>query len=111
MSQVKTKNVGIPGITPPSRECEDEDCPFHGSLKVRGTLIEGTLVKNRAPKMGVIERTYLFYDHKYKRYERRTSRIHARVPSCLDVKEGDRVIIGETRPLSKSVSFVVLVKR
>ncbi|MEM4956952.1 MAG: 30S ribosomal protein S17 [Metallosphaera sp.] len=103
--------MGIPGITPPSRECEDEDCPFHGSLKVRGTLIEGTLVKNRAPKMGVIERTYLFYDHKYKRYERRTSRIHARVPSCLDVKEGDRVIIGETRPLSKSVSFVVLGKR
>ncbi|QKQ99929.1 30S ribosomal protein S17 [Metallosphaera tengchongensis] len=111
MSQIKPKSVGIPGITPPSKECDDMDCPYHGSLRVRGILIEGTLVKNRANKMGVVERTYLFYDHKYKRYERRSSRIHAHVPPCLDIKEGDRVLIGETKPISKSVSFVVLGKR
>ncbi|AEB96060.1 MAG: 30S ribosomal protein S17 [Metallosphaera sp.] len=111
MSQVKVKNVGIPGVNPPSRECDDRDCPYHGSLKVRGIIIEGILIKNRAQKMGVVERTYLFYDHKYKRYERRSSRIHAKVPSCLEVKEGDKVVIAETRPIAKSVSFVVLGKR
>ncbi|WP_054836864.1 30S ribosomal protein S17 [Metallosphaera hakonensis] len=109
--KLNQKNVGIPGVSPPTKECDDLDCPYHGSLRVRGTLIEGTLIKSRAMKMGVVERTYLFYDHKYKRYERRSSRIHVRIPSCVEVKEGDTVIIGETRPISKSVSFVVLGKR
>jgi small subunit ribosomal protein S17 len=111
MSQLQSKNVGIPGVQQPNRVCDDRDCSYHGSLRVRGLLIEGTLIKYRASKSGVVMRTYLYYDGKYKRYERRSSKIHVHVPPCLDVKEGDKVIIGETRPISKSVSFVVLGKR
>jgi small subunit ribosomal protein S17 len=33
-----------------------------------------------------------------------------RVPPCIEVRPGDTVIVGETRPLAKSVSFVVLGK-
>ncbi len=105
------KNVGIPGIYPPQKTCNDENCPFHGTLRVRGIILEGKLIKFRANKTGVVEREYIYYDHKYKRYERRRSRIHVHIPPCLDVKEGDNVIIGETRPIAKSVSFVVLGKR
>ncbi|MCG2888194.1 MAG: 30S ribosomal protein S17 [Sulfolobales archaeon] len=104
------KNVGIPGVTIPSKTCDDDNCPFHGTLRVRGIILEGTIVKFRANKTAVFEREYLYYDKKYKRYERRRSRIHVHVPPCLDIKEGDRVIIGETRPIAKSVAFVVLGK-
>ncbi|MCG2909547.1 30S ribosomal protein S17 [Sulfolobus sp. SCGC AB-777_L09] len=105
------KNVGIEGIPTPSKTCDDKNCPFHGSLKVRGLILEGKLLKFRAQRTGVVEREYLFYVPKYKRYERRRSRIHVHIPPCLDVKEGDNVIIGETRPIAKSVAFVVLGKK
>jgi len=110
MKAVRVKDVGIPGVKTPSKVCDDENCPFHGTLRVRGIILEGILIKYRAQKSGVVERRYLFYDRKYKRYERRRSRIHVHIPPCLDVKEGDKVIIGETRPIAKSISFVVLGK-
>ncbi|BBD71903.1 30S ribosomal protein S17 [Sulfodiicoccus acidiphilus] len=105
------RKVGVPGVAQPSKICEDVLCPFHGHLKVRGTFIEGSLIKMRGTRFGTVQRTYTYYNKKYKRYERRRSKIHVRVPDCLEVREGDRVIIGETRPLAKSVSFVVLGKR
>lgn len=105
------KNVGIPGVVPPQKTCNDENCPYHGKLRVRGMTLEGKLIKYKADRSGVVEREYIYYEPKYKRYERRKSRIHVHVPPCLDVKEGDNVIIGETRPIAKSISFVVLGKR
>ncbi len=34
--------------------------------------------------------------------------MHAYLPTCMDVKEGDEVKIAECRPLSKTISFVVI---
>ncbi|QGR18927.1 30S ribosomal protein S17 [Stygiolobus azoricus] len=104
------KSVGIEGVEVPSKVCDDQNCPYHGSLRVRGLILDGILIKFRAMRAGVVEREYLYYNTKYKRYERRRSRIHVHIPPCLDVKEGDKVIIGESRPIAKSVSFVVLGK-
>lgn len=104
------KDPGIPNVKIPEKTCNDDNCPYHGSLRVRGIILEGTLIKYRGSKSGVVERQYLYYDSKYKRYERRRSRIHVHIPPCVDVKEGDKVIIGECRPISKSISFVVLSK-
>ncbi|KAF5742042.1 40S ribosomal protein S11 [Tripterygium wilfordii] len=42
------------------------------------------------------------------RYEKRHSNIPAHVSPCFRVKEGDHVIIGQCRPLSKTVRFNVL---
>ncbi|BCU67558.1 30S ribosomal protein S17 [Sulfolobales archaeon HS-7] len=103
-----SKNVGIIGVKPPEKECKDEKCPYHGHLKVRGMVLEGTVYRYRANKVATIVKEYLKYNPKYKRYERRTSKIHAYVPQCIEIKEGDRVIIGESRPLAKSVAFVVV---
>ncbi|ARM75934.1 30S ribosomal protein S17 [Acidianus manzaensis] len=104
------KNVGILNISAPTSTCDDKNCPFHGSLHVRGAVLEGKLIKFRANRSGVVERTYLFYNSKYKRYEKRRSRIHVHIPPCLSLKEGDNVIIGECKPISKSIAFVVLGK-
>ena len=62
-------------------------------------------------KTAVVVRDYLHYVPKYKRYERRRSKIHAHLPPCIDVKPGDVVIMGETRPIAKSVAFVILAKK
>ncbi|MCX8196454.1 MAG: 30S ribosomal protein S17 [Acidilobaceae archaeon] len=102
------KELKIPGVKPPAESCSDRNCPWHGSLRVRGVLLEGVVVKYKAQKMAVISHEYLKYDEKYKRYERRRKKIHARVPPCVKVEVGQRVIIGETRPLAKTVRFVTL---
>ncbi|KAL6221602.1 hypothetical protein ACLB2K_004998 [Fragaria x ananassa] len=44
----------------------------------------------------------------HRRYEKRHSNIAAHVSPCFRVKEGDHVIIGQCRPLSKTKRFNVL---
>jgi len=101
---------GIPGIEPPEAECEDPNCPFHGTLPVRGIILRGKVVSVKRKGTVTVLREYLHYVSKYKRYERRRSKLSAHCPPCLHIAEGDEVIIGECRPLSKTVSFVVLGK-
>jgi len=103
----KAKDLGL-GVTPPKRECDDPNCPFHGNLRVRGTILEGVVVSDRMDKTVIVEREYYKYDQKYERWERRRSRIPAHNPPCIDAREGDRVKIAECRPLSKTKSFVVI---
>jgi len=108
----EVKNLKVPGVEPPRERCSDPHCPWHGTLRVRGVILEGIVEKARAKRMVVIRHNYLYYDKKYRRYERRSKKIHAHLPDCIKVREGDIVVIGETRPISKTVKFVVLgVKR
>ncbi|MCC6054592.1 MAG: 30S ribosomal protein S17 [Thermosphaera sp.] len=107
------RNIGIPGVNPPEMTCSDPKCPWHGHLKVRGIVLTGTVVKKKMHRAVVVRHEYLHYVPKYMRYEKRKKNIHARLPPCIDVNEGDEVVIGETRPLSKTIAFVVIgvVKR
>lgn len=107
MKKEKTRGIGIEA-TSPKKECQDPKCPWHGSLPVRGKILEGTVVSTRAQKTAIVERSYLHYVPKYERYERRHSRIVAYKPECIDVKDGDRVKIVECRHLSKTKAFVVV---
>jgi small subunit ribosomal protein S17 len=108
---LSARSVGVQGVLKPERVCTDASCPYHGHLKVRGMVLVSTVVQKRVPHTVVVQKEYTFFNKKYQRYERRRSRIHAHLPACLDVAEGDLVVIGETRPIAKSVSFVVLGKR
>jgi len=92
----------------PKKTCDDQNCPFHGTLSIRGRILNGVVISAKMDKTVVIRRDYQFYVPKFKRYERRHSHINAHNPPCLNVKEGERVRISECRPLSKTVSFVVL---
>jgi len=94
----------------PERQCDDPNCPFHGSLKIRGRILEGVVVSDKMEKTVIVRRDFMRYIPKYKRYERRHSHIPAHNPPCIDAQENDRVKIAECRPLSKTVSFVVVQK-
>ncbi|MGQ4870881.1 MAG: 30S ribosomal protein S17 [Candidatus Thorarchaeota archaeon] len=110
-SKQKVRNIGIPNVTPPERVCEDPNCPFHGSLPVRGRIMEGVVTSTRMHKTITFQMDYLSLIKKYSRYERRRSKKHAHVPDCMDVREGDIVRVVECRPLSKTVSCVVVEVR
>jgi small subunit ribosomal protein S17 len=94
----------------PKKACEDVNCPFHGELPIRGRVFEGVVVTAKMEKTVVVERDYLSYISKFMRFERRRSRIPSHNPPCIDAREGDRVMVAETRPISKTVSFVVVEK-
>ncbi len=107
MAKQKVRNIGIE-IKKPEKECSDDQCPFHGKLPVRGSVITGKVVSSRAQKTVVVEKQYQHYIPKYESYERRHSRIAAYNPECISAKEGDTVTIAECRPLSKTKAFVVV---
>lgn len=93
------------------KECLDRDCPIHNSLKTRGKSFSGYVIK-KFPKRIVIEFERIVPVPKYERYEKKKTRIHARLPDCCfeDVNIGDYVLIKECRPLSKIIHFVYLKK-
>lgn len=88
--------------------CNDKKCPYHGDVKVRGATFIGRVVSAKPNKTVTVERTLIEYVPKFERYKKKRSRIHAHNPECINAKEGDSVLIGETRKLSKTKSFVVL---
>jgi small subunit ribosomal protein S17 len=94
----------------PKKSCDDINCPFHGTLSLRGHALEGIVVSDKMEKTIIVRRDYLNYVPKFKRYERRRSNIAAHSPSCLEIKTGDKVKLAECRPISKTVSFVVIEK-
>ncbi|MEM2108941.1 MAG: 30S ribosomal protein S17 [Candidatus Odinarchaeota archaeon] len=101
------RNIGVK-VNPPKNMCKDPECPFHGSLSIRGRILEGIVTGRKMMKTVTVRRDYLWYVKKFKRYERRHTQLSAHLPGCIEVKEGDRVKIAECRPISKTVSFVVI---
>jgi small subunit ribosomal protein S17 len=94
----------------PKKSCDDINCPFHGTLSLRGHALEGIVVSDKMEKTIIVRRDYLNYVPKFKRYERRRSNVAAHSPPCLEIKTGDKVKLAECRPISKTVSFVVIEK-
>jgi len=99
--------IGI-NVEEPSNTCDDKNCPFHGQLPVRGRVFDAEVVSDKMRKSVVVKREYMKFVEKYQRYEKRTSRLTAHNPPCIDAKVGDRVKVAECRPLSKTKSFVVV---
>jgi len=104
------RTIGL-NLKPPEKKCDDEKCPWHGTLSVRGKVFDGVVKSTKSAKSAVIEFGYNRFIKKYERYERRKTRIVAYNPACVKAKEGDTVVIAECRPLSKTKSFAVLSVR
>jgi small subunit ribosomal protein S17 len=107
MKKQKIRDIGY-DFKPPAKVCEDENCPWHGTLPIRGKILEGRVVSTKQQRTIIIERNYLHYVPKYERYERRRKRMAVHKPDCIELKVGDKVRIAECRPLSKTKHFVVM---
>merc|ERR1711943_114253 len=106
------KNVGL-GFKTPREAIEgnyiDKKCPFTGNVSIRGRLLTGTVKSLKMKRTLTIRRDYLHYIKKYNRFEKRHKNISAHVsPAFLDIQQGDTVLVGQCRPLSKTVRFNVL---
>ena len=105
------RDIGIDVRSPEGEWDGSDNCPFYGSLRVRGQIIEGTVSSQGMTDSIVVERETTRYMQKYERYEKRTRRYAAHLPSCIGgVSQGDKVRIMECRPLSKTVKFCVIEK-
>ena len=91
--------------------CNDKDCHIHGNLKTRGRVFEGKVTR-KFHKRITIEFERMIYVRKYERYAKSKTKIHARLPVCMEkeINIGDFVKIQECRPLSKIIHFAVIEK-
>lgn len=105
------KNVGL-GFKTPKEAIEgqyiDKKCPFTGNVSIRGRILTGIVKSTKMTRTIVVRRDYLHYIKKYARYEKRHTNISAHISPCFRCREGDTVVIGQCRPLSKTVRFNVL---
>jgi len=101
------KSIGI-DIETPKEKCDDGNCPFHGSLKCRGTVLQATTISTKMNKTITVELTKKQLVKKYERYISKRIRIKAHNPPCINAKKGDVVKISQCRPISKTKHFVVV---
>ncbi|HID28141.1 MAG TPA: 30S ribosomal protein S17 [Methanosarcinales archaeon] len=101
------RDIGLE-VSLPENECKDPKCPFHGTLSVRGQVLDGTVVSDKMDKTVVVQREHEKKIRKFERYEKRRSKITAHNPPCLNAQKGNIVKIAECRPLSKTKKFVVI---
>jgi small subunit ribosomal protein S17 len=105
----KIKKIGIevqiPSGTPKSFDPKD---PFFGAVKVRGRVFTGTVTSDKMQKTATVEWPRRKFNKKYERFEVRRTRVKAHNPESINAKVGDTVKIAETRPLSKTKTFVII---
>ncbi len=105
------KDIGVDVRAPEGEWDGDQNCPFYGSLRLRGQIIEGTVSSTGMSNSIIVQREVTRYMKKYERYEKRTRRYAAHLPSCIgEIESGETVRIMECRPLSKTVKFCVIEK-
>jgi len=94
-----------------SVSCNDKRCHVHGHLKLRGRSFKGVVVSKFYRRI-CIEFERIIYIKKYERYMKKKTKIHARLPDCLnqEINIGDYVEVRECRPLSKIIHFAVVRK-
>jgi small subunit ribosomal protein S17 len=105
----RVKNIGL-DLPPPSEVCEDKHCAWHGEVRVRGKVLKGIVVSDKMDKTVTVVIPLVVKVPKYERFIRKKIKIKAHNPPCINARVGDIVVIGETRKLSKTKSFVVLAK-
>ncbi len=61
----------IENVEVPTKECDDDKCPWHGTISLRKKVLVGRVVSTKMTGTISVEISWLRYVPKYKRYERR----------------------------------------
>ncbi len=99
--------VGL-NVQEPETTCDDPNCPFHGTLPLRGQVLEGIVVSNKAERTISVERSYYKFIKNMKDMKKENPKLTFTKPDCLSVNVGDSVKVAECRPLSKTKHFVLV---
>lgn len=78
------------------------------NISVHKKTLVAKVVSAKMHKTVVVEWERRVLLPKFERYTKKTSRISAHNPENINAKEGDVVLIAETRPLSKTKNFIVV---
>lgn len=76
------------------------------NFSLRGRSFIGKVISNKMAKTITVEWERRRKIPKYERYEKRRTRIHAHLPEGSMAEVGDMVKIMESRPISKTKTFV-----
>ena len=75
-------------------------------ISLRGRVFTGTVTSTKMANTITVEWQRSRYIPKYERYDKRRTRVHAHMPAGAVANVGDIVKIMETRPISKTKSFI-----
>ncbi|MEM3422419.1 MAG: 30S ribosomal protein S17 [Candidatus Bilamarchaeaceae archaeon] len=87
--------------------CDDKKCFQHGTVRVRGGVLQGIVVSTKGKRTAIIEQRRAKKIPKYERWAKVRSRVPAHNPPCINAQVGDIVEIGETRRLSKTKAWTI----
>lgn len=92
-------------------ECNDKFCSIHGQTSLRGRTFRGKVI-SKFPRRVAIEFERTLFIKKYERYSKKKTKLHARLPKCMEntINVGDYIEIRECRPISKIIHFIVVKK-
>ncbi|KAK7197206.1 40S ribosomal protein S11 [Novymonas esmeraldas] len=106
-----SKKIGL-GFKTPAKALNgkyiDRKCPFTSNVVIRGRLLRGIVHSTKMDRTIVIRRNYLHFIKKYQRYQKRHKSLAVHCSPAFDPKHGDEVVIGQCRPLSKTIRYNVL---
>merc|ERR1712225_200920 len=100
------KSIGLGFKTP--KTAVDAKCPFTGNVSIRGRIMRAQVRSTKMKRSIVIRRNYLHFVNKYQRYMKRHKNFTVHCSPCFEPAVGDDVIVGQCRPLSKTVRYNVL---
>ena len=86
----------------------DHKCPFTSDVTIRGRILRGVITSNKMKRTVVVRRNYFHWIPKYSRFEKRHRNVAVHMSPAFDFQIGDEAIVGQCRPLSKTVRFNVL---
>ncbi len=75
-------------------------------VSIRGRILTGAVISTKMHRTIIIRREYLHFVPKYARYEKRHTNLAAHVSPAFRVEDGDKVTVGQCRPLSKTVRLI-----
>lgn len=101
------RDIGVDIPAPPTA-CDDDNCPFHGNLPLRGQSLDVVVVSDRMARSAVVQRQLSRTHPKYERQLKITHRYLVHNPDCIAAKPGEMVRIMECRPISKKKSFAII---
>ncbi len=59
-----SRNIGIPNVNPPktkAEDCNDIECPFHGTTRIRGKITKGVVVSKKSKNTIIIRFDYVHF--------------------------------------------------